>query len=72
MEFDLLSGRAAGELVGTAVTLTGPLSTTGGVNLVVGFRPELWAEVAPADAPADAVGWGSDLVGPDGFTMPAT
>jgi putative iron-dependent peroxidase len=52
--------------------LTGPLSTTGGVNVVVGFRPELWASVAPADAPADAAGFTEDLIGPGRFRMPAT
>ena len=44
----------------------------GGVNLVAGFRPELWREAAPDDAPADLVGFNEDLVGSDGFVMPAT
>ena len=44
----------------------------GGVNLVTGFRPELWREVAPDDAPADVTGFREDLVGADGFVMPAT
>nr|WP_281371918.1 Dyp-type peroxidase [Modestobacter versicolor] len=52
--------------------LTGPLSSTGGVNLVVGFRPELWASVAPDDAPADAAGFTEDIVGAGRFRMPAT
>ena len=29
-----------------------PRTTIGGVNLVAGFRPELWASVAPDAAPA--------------------
>ena len=29
-----------------------PRTTIGGVNLVVGFRPELWARVAPDANPA--------------------
>ena len=44
----------------------------GGVNLVAGFRPELWSEVAPDDAPAGVVGFDEDLIGSDGYVMPAT
>ena len=44
----------------------------GGVNLVAGFRPELWREVAPENAPAELEGFNADLVGVDGFVMPAT
>ena len=72
LELDLEPGRTAEDLVRGVAGLTGPLSTTGGVNVVVGFRPELWASVAPADAPADAAGFTEDLVGPGRFRMPAT
>ena len=44
----------------------------GGVNLVAGFRPELWREVTPDDAPVDLEGFNESLVGVDGFAMPAT
>ncbi len=44
----------------------------GGVNLVAGFRPLLWAEVVPHDAPAGVDDFDGDLVGADGFVMPAT
>ncbi len=44
----------------------------GGVNLVVGFRPELWSEVVPEDAPAGIEGFNEDMAGLDGFVMPAT
>jgi putative iron-dependent peroxidase len=44
----------------------------GGVNLVAGFRPELWRKAAPDDAPAGVEGFNSDLIGSDGFAMPAT
>jgi porphyrinogen peroxidase len=44
----------------------------GGVNLVAGFRPELWREVASDDVPAELHGFNEDIVGQDGFTMPAT
>ena len=44
----------------------------GGVNLVAGFRPELWREVAPRRRAGRVEGFDGDLVGADGFTMPAT
>lgn len=44
----------------------------GGVNLVTGFRPELWREVAPQDAPAALEGFNQPVAGTPGFTMPAT
>jgi putative iron-dependent peroxidase len=44
----------------------------GGVNLVAGFRPELWRELVPDDAPPRLEGFNGDLVGADGYTMPAT
>jgi len=43
-----------------------------GVNLVAGFRPELWRELAADDSPEDVEGFNSALSGPDGYTMPAT
>jgi len=73
LEFDLRPGARPVELVAAAAGLVEPLSTIGGVNLVVGFRPELWAEVAdPADVSPTARGWADPIVGPDGWTMPAT
>jgi putative iron-dependent peroxidase len=72
LELDLEPGRPAADLVRGVAGLSDPLSTTGGVNLVVGFRPELWAEVAPGDAPADAASWTEDLRGAGGYRMPAT
>jgi putative iron-dependent peroxidase len=49
-----------------------PRSTIGGVNLVVGFRPELWSAVAPEVAPHGVVGFNEPIVGPGGTTLPAT
>ena len=46
--------------------------TTGGVNLVVGFRPSLWARVAPQEMPAGVTDFERDVRGVDGYTMPAT
>ena len=72
LELDLEPGRTAEDLVRGVAGLTGPLSTTGGVNVVVGFRPELWASLAPDVAPGDAAGFTEDLVGPGRFRKPAT
>jgi porphyrinogen peroxidase len=62
----------AAELVAAVASLREPRTTMGGVNLVAGFRPELWRELRPGDTPADAAGFTSDLAGIDGFVMPAT
>src|SRR6266567_5168448 len=72
LELDARESDAARELVGLVGSLREPRTTMGGVNLVTGFRPELWREVVPDDAPADIAGFDTDLVGLDGFTMPAT
>jgi porphyrinogen peroxidase len=44
----------------------------GGVNLVAGFRPELWRAAVPDDAPVELAGFDDDVIGADGFVMPAT
>jgi putative iron-dependent peroxidase len=72
LEFDVLDGRKARDLVGAISSLREPRTTMGGVNLVAGFRPELWREVAPDDAPAGVQGFNEDVIGVDGFVMPAT
>jgi putative iron-dependent peroxidase len=72
LELDLVPGMAPAALVRAVAGLTGPLSTVGGVNLVVAFRPELWEQVAPGEGPPDAAGFAEPISGPGGFTMPAT
>jgi putative iron-dependent peroxidase len=72
LEFDVSVGRSGGDLVETISSFREPRTTMGGVNLVAGFRPELWRETAPDDAPAAVEGFNDDLVGIDGFVMPAT
>src|SRR5581483_5538266 len=64
------AGEAAG-LVAAVASLREPRTTMGGVNLVAGFRPELWRELAPVDTPADAVGFNADIQGIESFAMPA-
>jgi putative iron-dependent peroxidase len=72
LEFDARDQEAAPVLLRAVASLREPRTTMGGVNLVAGFRPELWREVVPEDAPAEVKGFNRDLVGPDGYTMPAT
>jgi porphyrinogen peroxidase len=72
LELDLREGVAAPALVRAVAGLREPRTTMGGVNLVAGFRPELWRAVAPGDAPDGVEGFNRDLVGPDGYRMPAT
>ena len=72
LEFDVSTGRAGAELVPAISSLREPRTTMGGVNLVAGFRPELWHEVAPDEAPASLHGFNEDIIGRDGFAMPAT
>jgi putative iron-dependent peroxidase len=72
LEFDVLPNRQGRELVAEIASLREPRTTMGGVNLVAGFRPELWKTVAPDDAPRDVAGFDRDIVGVEGFTMPAT
>jgi putative iron-dependent peroxidase len=71
LEFDVLDQSCGAKLVATISALREPRTTVGGVNLVAGFRPELWIQVAPAHAPAGIHGFNTGLAGADGFVMPA-
>lgn len=72
LEFDLHPDADPEAVARLLADLRDPPGTTGGVNLVIGFRPELWRAVAPGDTPVDLAGFNQALVGPDGYTMPAT
>ena len=72
LEFDLHLQGDPLTLVQVIASLEEPRMTTGGVNLVVGFRPSLWARVAPEDAPVGMMDFERDVRGVDGYTMPAT
>ena len=72
LEFDAADGVAGEELVRAVASLREPRTTMGGVNLVAGYRPDLWRRVVPSDVPTDLTGFDHDLVGPDGYRMPAT
>ena len=72
LEFSLRPGAAPRALVEGAASFHEPRTTVGGMNLVVGFRPELWRALAPEDTPDDARGFDTPVAGIEGFVMPAT
>jgi putative iron-dependent peroxidase len=72
LEFDSREADVAADaLVRAIASMREPRSTMGGVNLVAGFRPELWRRAAPDDA-VEATSFERDIVGVEGYTMPAT
>jgi len=72
LEFDARQAGDARALAVAVASLREPRTTMGGINLVAGFRPELWREVVPEDALHAVNGFDRDLIGPDGYTIPAT
>jgi porphyrinogen peroxidase len=73
LELDLVEPPPSPAAVLSAVAeISGGLVTGQGCNVVVGFRPELWRSIAPEACPDDVHGFGDPIVGPDGYTMPAT
>ncbi|MGH9615926.1 MAG: Dyp-type peroxidase [Acidobacteriaceae bacterium] len=72
LEFDILDAKRSKQFASTISAIHEPQSTTGGVNFVIGFRPELWREIVPEDAPAGVEGFNKAIQGTEGFVMPAT
>jgi len=72
LEFDILDAKNRREFAVTISSIREPRTTTGGVNFVIGFRPELWRDVVPDDAPEDVEGFNKEIQGVEGFVMPAT
>ncbi len=72
LEFDLQPGANPRDLVTAMAGLREPRTTIGGINLVSGFRPELWRAVASDGIPRDFVGFNEDIRGAEGYVMPAT
>ncbi|MCW2845331.1 MAG: Dyp-type peroxidase family [Nocardioides sp.] len=72
LELELLDPHAAAALVSAVANLSQPRTTMGGVNLVTGFRPELWAAVAPGRMPPGLRSFTEPVEGIEGFSMPAT
>ena len=70
VELDLVADADHSQAVTVLAGLAERETTMGATNLVVGVRPELWAPLGPL--PDGLSGFEEDVVGPDGFTMPAT
>ena len=72
LELDVRAHVHPAAAVSRVASLREPRTTIGGVNLVAGFRPELWSGVAPGAAPPGISGFNRPLVGTSGYTLPAT
>lgn len=72
LEFDLLDAKNHKEFASAISGIREPRTTTGGVNFVIGFRPELWRDFVPDDAPSGVKGFNKEIRGTEGFVMPAT
>jgi porphyrinogen peroxidase len=72
LEFDRGPETKLRDLVAGLASLREPRTTIGGINLVSGFRPELWREVVPDGIPGDCSGFNEDIRGADTYVMPAT
>ena len=72
LEFDLLDAKKYKEFATAITAIHEPRTTTGGVNFVIGFRPELWRTMLPDDAPPGVEGFNKEIRGTEGFVMPAT
>jgi putative iron-dependent peroxidase len=63
LEFDVLDARKSREFAAAISAIREPRTTTAGVNFVIGFRPELWRDIVPDEAPPDVVGFNSEIRG---------
>jgi putative iron-dependent peroxidase len=72
LEFDLLDAKSCAKFASTISAIREPRTTTGGINFVIGFRPELWRDVLPDDAPGGLEGFNKRIQGIEGFVMPCT
>jgi putative iron-dependent peroxidase len=72
LEFDMPDAKKCKTFLSTVSAIREPRTTTGGVNFVIGFRPELWRDMVPEDAPAGVEGFNKQIQGTESFVMPAT
>ena len=72
LEFDILDAKKHKEFASTISSIREPRTTTGGVNFVIGFRPELWRDIFPDDTPPGVAGFNNEIRGTEGFVMPST
>jgi putative iron-dependent peroxidase len=63
IELDLREGAPAAELLTRLASLSGPETTLAGVNVVVGFRPDLWVSAGVGVGGVDAGGVDAGRVG---------
>lgn len=71
LELDVHADAGDDQIVEALGRLREPAVTSGGANIVVGFGPDLWRRLAPADAP-DGLHDYEAIHGLDGHTAPAT
>ena len=72
LEFDILDTTKHKDFASTISAIHEPRTTTGGVNFVIGFRPELWRDIFPEDTPSGVEGFNKEIQGIEEFVMPAT
>ncbi|WP_229668570.1 Dyp-type peroxidase [Edaphobacter acidisoli] len=72
LEFNILDASKREQFAATIAAIREPRTTTGGVNFVIGFRPELWSNLVPTDTPPGVEGFNRDIRGIEDFVMPAT
>src|SRR5580698_10968456 len=72
LEFDLGDETKQAAFAAKIAAIREPRTTTGGVNFVIGFRPELWRRLVPGDTPSGVEGFNNAVRGVEGFVMPAT
>jgi porphyrinogen peroxidase len=72
LEFDLRATELRKDFVASLAAIHEPRTTAGGVNFVIGFRPELWRDIVPSDAPEAVEGFNKTILGAEGFVMPST
>jgi hypothetical protein len=60
LEFDILDAKKRKQFASTISAIREPRTTTGGVNFVIGFRPELWRDIVPDDAPPGVEGFNKE------------
>jgi putative iron-dependent peroxidase len=72
LEFDVRPQANPPDVVRQVASLREPRTTIGGVNLVAGFRPELWSGMDQGAAPGGITGFNAPVVGPSGSMLPAT
>jgi putative iron-dependent peroxidase len=71
LEFDLADEKQCRNLAAAVAAIREPRTTTGGVNFVIGFRPELWREMVPDQTPAGIEGFNKNIEGVEAFVKAA-